>query len=418
MLGGTATGGLQVLHLSVAWRASSQETDMSFDEIIDRRGTDASKWDLMEAFSGVPAQDGIAMWVADMDFSAPDFLQDAVRGLLDKANYGYFSGLEKYHEAIQWWMQNRHNWTVEADWMFVTYGLGNGIAMALHAFSAPGDGVVTFTPVYHEFAAKIAKTGRKNTELPLAIQSDGTYAMDFDAYDALLTGDEKIVLISSPHNPAGRIWSREEMTQLADFCIRHDLLLISDEIHHDLILPGHTYVPTHVAVPHITDRLITMTSGSKTFNIAGARTGCVMVPDPDLRATFGAFYRSLDISPNLLGISLTRAAYSPEGSQWVDDLVTYLGENAKLFNERINAIPGLRAMPMQSTYLAWVDFAGTGMTQNEVLDRVQRDARIAPTPGRGLGKGGESFLRFNIGTPRARIEEACDRLTDAFKDLQ
>ncbi len=391
---------------------------MSFDEIIDRRGTDASKWDLMETFSGVSPKDGIGMWVADMDFRAPAFLQDAVRGLLDKANYGYFSGIEKYQDAVKWWMKNRHNWSVDADWMFVTYGLGNGIAMTLHALSAPGDGVVTFTPVYHEFAAKIAKTGRLNTQLPLAIQPDGTYAMDFAAYDTLMTGNEKIVLISSPHNPAGRIWTQAELTELADFCVRHDLLLVSDEIHHDLILPGHTYIPTHVAVPQITDRLITMTSGSKTFNIAGARTGCVMIPDPDLRARFGAFYRSLDISPNLLGITLTRAAYSPAGAKWVDELAAYLGDNAVLFNDRMNEIPGLRAMPMQSTYLAWVDFAGTGMGQKEFLDRVHRDARIAPTPGSGLGKGGESFLRFNIGMPRARVEEACNRLRDAFKDLQ
>ncbi|MGC1495821.1 MAG: PatB family C-S lyase [Sulfitobacter sp.] len=391
---------------------------MSFDEIIDRRGTDASKWDLMEAFSGVSANDGIAMWVADMDFRAPEFLQDAVRGLLEKANYGYFSGIEKYQEAVKWWMQNRHGWSVEADWMFVTYGLGNGIAMSLHTFTAPGDGVVTFTPVYHEFAAKIAKTGRKNTQLPLMMQSDGTYAMDFDAYDALMTGKEKIVLISSPHNPAGRIWSHDELTALADFCIRHDLLLVSDEIHHDLILPGHTYVPTHVAVPQITDRLITMTSGSKTFNIAGARTGCVMIPDPDLRARFAAFYRSLDISPNLLGISLSRAAYSPQGAVWVDGLVEYLAGNAELFNTRMNAIPGLQAMPMQSTYLAWVDFANTGMTQSAILERIHGDARIAPTVGSELGKGGESFMRFNIATPRAKLEEACDRLAKAFKDLQ
>lgn len=391
---------------------------MSFDEIIDRRGTDASKWDLMESFSGVSSKDGIPMWVADMDFAAPDFLQDSVKTLLDKANYGYFCGLESYQDAIKWWMQTRHDWTVEADWMFITYGLGNGIAMALHTFTDPGDGVVTFTPVYHEFEAKIRKTGRVNTQLPLTIQPDGTYAMDFDAYDTLLTGGEKIVLMSSPHNPAGRVWSRDELIALADFCIRHDLLLVSDEIHNDLVMPGYTHVPTHVAAPQITDRLIAMTSGSKTFNIAGARTGCVMIPDPKLRARFSAFYRSLDISPNLLGITLTRAAYSPQGAAWVDDLVHYLAGNIELFYNRMNAIPGVRAMPMQSTYLAWVDFADTGMAQSEILDRVHRDARIAPTPGSGLGKGGESFLRFNIATQRARVEEACNRLADAFQDLQ
>ncbi len=391
---------------------------MDFDTPTDRRGTDSSKWDLMESFSGVSAEDGIAMWVADMDFRAGEFLQDAVRELLEKANYGYFCGMERYYEAVAWWMRTRHGWTVDPSWMFTTFGLGNGIAMALQCFTEPGDGVVTFTPVYHEFEAKIAKTGRINTQLPLGRAADGTYVMDFDAYDALLTGNERLVLISSPHNPAGRVWTRDELTDLAAFCLRHDLLLISDEIHHDLTLPGFRHVPTHLAVPQIEDRLICMTSASKTFNIAGARTGCVTIPDPALRQRFAAFHRSFDISPNLLGISLTRAAYSPAGAAWVDALTPYLAGNAEMFRARIDAIPGLRAMPMQSTYLAWVDFAGTGMEPDEFLGRVHRDARIAPTPGTGLGKGGESFLRFNIGTQRARIEEAGERLAAAFADLQ
>lgn len=392
--------------------------DFDFDAIIDRRGTDSSKWDLMQAFSGVSPEDGIAMWVADMDFRAADFLQDAVRGLLDKANYGYFCGMDRYFEAIRWWMQTRHDWAVDPDWMFTTFGLGNGIAMALQAFTDPGDRVVTFTPVYHEFQAKIEKTGRINTQLPLALRPDGTYGMDFEAYDAMLTGAEKLVLISSPHNPAGRVWSRDELARLADFCTRHDLLLISDEIHCDLVLPGHRHLPTHLAVPQIENRLIAMSSASKTFNIAGARTGCVMIPDPTLRQRFADFYRRLDISPNLLGIVLTRAAYSPEGAAWVDALTAYLDGNARLFCDRVDAIPGLSAMPMQATYLAWVDFAGTGMDRSEVMTRVHGDARLVPTPGSGLGHGGETWLRFNLGMPRARIDEACDRLSAAFADLQ
>lgn len=391
---------------------------MNFDELIDRRGTDSSKWDLMEAFSGVSPEDGLPMWVADMDFRAPDFLQDAVRGLLDKANYGYFCGMDRFHEAMAWWMQTRHGWTIESDWVFITGGLGNGIAMALQTFTDPGDGIVTFTPVYHEFEAKIGKTGRVNTQLPLAVQDDGTYAMDFDAYDALLTGKERLVLISSPHNPAGRVWTRDELTALADFCIRHDLLLISDEIHADLVMPGYRHTPMHVAAPQITDRLIMMTSASKTFNIAGARTGCVTIPDPELRKRFAAFHRSLDMSPNLLGIVLTRAAYSQAGADWVDALMTYVQGNAEIFAQDVNAIPGVRFMPMQSTYLAWIDFAGTGMEPREILSRVQKQARIAPTPGTQLGKGGETYLRFNLGTQRARVKEAGQRLQEAFADLQ
>lgn len=388
-----------------------------FDAPVDRRGTDSSKWDLMERAFGVSPDDGLAMWVADMDFPAPDFLQNAVRGLLDKANYGYFSGYEAFLEAVQWWMQTRHGWAIDPDWILTTFGLGNGIAMAIQTFSAPGDHVAILTPVYHEFPVKIGKTGRVVTELPLDIQ-DGTYALDFDTFDSLMTGREKMLLLSSPHNPAGRVWTHDELTALAEFCIRHDLILVSDEIHCDLTFPGQSHLPMHVAAPQIADRLIMMTSASKTFNIAGARTGCVIIPDPDLRAKFGAFHRGLDISPNLLGIVLTRAAYSPAGVNWVDQLMPYIAGNAQMFNDGVNAIPGLSAMPMQSTYLAWVEFAGTGMGRDEIHDRIYRQARIAATPGHTLGTGGETCMRFNLGTQRARVTEAVERLQAAFSDLQ
>lgn len=391
---------------------------MNFDEIIDRRGTQSTKWDLMEQAFGVPADDGLAMWIADMDFRAPEFIQDAMQGMLDSASYGYFCGIERLNEAVCWWMQSRHGWKISADWITTTFGLGNGIAMALQTLTEPGDHIVTFTPVYHEFEVKIGKTGGVNLQLPLVMQNDGTYTMDFDAYDSQMTGAEKLLLFSSPHNPAGRVWTQNELTAIAEFCIRHDLLLISDEIHHDLILPGHTHIPMHVAAPQIEDRLIMMTSASKTFNIAGARLGCVIIPDDTLRAKYQAFHRSLDMSPNLLGVELTRAAYSPAGAAWVDELTTYLGGNAALFNARVSAIPGVSGMPMQSTYLSWVDFAGTGLSREDLHERVYKMARIAPTPGHTLGKGGETFLRFNLGTRRSLVEQACDRLEQAFSDLQ
>lgn len=388
-----------------------------FDAPVDRRGTDSSKWDLMERAFGVSPDDGLAMWVADMDFPAPDFLQDAVKALLDKANYGYFAGYETFLDAVQWWLKTRHGWSIDTDWVFTTYGLGNGIAMAIQTFSDPGDHVAIFTPVYHEFTVKIGKTGRVVTELPLDI-SDGTYVMDFDRYDGLMTGREKVIVISSPHNPAGRVWTQDELTALAEFCARHDLIVVSDEIHCDLTFAGQKHLPMAIAAPQIADRLIMMTSASKTFNTAGSRTGCVTIPDAGLRARFGAFHRGLDISPNLLGIALTRAAYSQAGADWVDQLMPYLEGNARLFNDGISAIPGMSAMPMQSTYLAWVEFAGTGMSRDEIHDRIFRHARIAATPGHTLGTGGETCMRFNLGTQRAHVAEAVDRLQAAFRDLQ
>ena len=391
---------------------------MNFDEMIDRRGTNSSKWDGMEKSIGVSAEDGIAMWVADMDFRAPDFLQAATQHLLDQANYGYFTGVDAYFDAAAWWMQTRHGWAMDPSWLFVTFGLGNGIGLALQSLTEPGDEIVTFTPVYHEFARKITKGGRVVRELPLQTDENGLYRMDFDHYDTLMSGREKMVLFCSPHNPAGRVWSQAEIDAFAAFCLKHDLLVVSDEIHHDLIFPGQTHLPLHVAAPQLADRLIMMTSASKTFNIAGARTGLVAIPDPALRARFGALYTALDMSPNLHGVRLSQAAYSPAGAEWVDALNRYLADNATHFINGINALPGLAAMPMQSTYLAWVNFAGTGMERAEFAKRVAQDARIGATPGHTLGTGGETFLRFNLGTPRARIDDALGRLQSAFADLQ
>ena len=390
---------------------------MSFDDVINRVGTDSSKWDLMERAFGVPTDGGIAMWIADMDFAAPDFLQKATQGLIEKANYGYFCGLDSFHEAVNWWMETRHGWSVDPKWTFITYGLGHGIATALQAFTERGDHIATFTPVYHEFQAKIEKGGRVNTQLPLAKDESGRYVMDFDAYDALMTGKEKILLISSPHNPAGRVWTQDELSQLGAFCEKHDLILIADEVHHDLVYSGHKHLTAALALPDLMDRMVITTAASKTFNVAGGRCGCVIVPGEKLRATFQAFYNSFDINPNLLGIELTKAAYSPEGAAWVDELVPYIEENYNDFKASMDVLPGLDMMPMHSTYLAWIDFAKTGMSMEEVNARVYGKALIAATPGKDLGTGGETYLRFNLGTQRANIIEAANRLSDVFSDL-
>lgn len=390
---------------------------MSFDEIINRRGTNSSKWDAMAAVTGVSDPDAIAMWIADMDFRAGDFLQEAMQGLLEKANYGYFTGESEMKKAVAWWMKERHGWEARPDWMLSTYGLGNGIALCLDIYTQPDDEVIIFTPVYHEFLAKIRNAGRIVKESPLRIE-DGVYRMDLDALDASMTGREKALLFSSPHNPAGRVWTTGELKALADFCIRHDLLLMSDEIHSDLVFSGHRHLPFAVCAPEVTDRLIMLTSASKTFNIAGTRLGTLSIPNDTLRQRLDRKLLALNIQPNLLGVALTQAAYSPQGAAWVDELVAYLEGNAALFREGIDAIPGLSFMPMQGTYLSWVDFTNTGMPMQDVIRRVKGDARIAPSVGADFGTGGENFLRFNIATPRGLLEQAVERLQGAFSDLQ
>jgi len=389
---------------------------MNFDEIIDRRDTHCAKWDKMEALYGVPRDTGIAMWVADMDFRPPQVVQDALRAQLDHGVFGYFGDDRKYLAAIQWWMDTRHGWKVEPEWIFTTHGLVNGTAMCVDAFTAPGDGIVLFTPVYHAFAKVINAAGRKVVECEL-VNNNGRYELDFDAWDAQMTGAETMLVFCSPHNPSGRVWTPEELQGVADFAKRHNLILVSDEIHHDLVMPGHTHTPM-ANIDGVADRLVMMTATTKTFNIAGSHSGNVIIADEALRPKFAGRMAALGLSPNSFGLFMATAAYSPEGAAWVDELVEYLDGNRKLFDAAVNAIPGLASMNLESTYLAWVDFDGTGMPMAEFTRRVEQDAGIAANHGLTFGKGGDSFLRFNIATPRARVQEACDRLAAAFKDLQ
>lgn len=390
-----------------------------FDEAIDRIGTQCSKWDDMEAAYGVsPADGGLAMWVADMDFRPPASVRAALQATVDRGIYGYPGANRPYLEAIRWWMGQRHGWQIETDWILTCAGLVNGVAMAIDAFTAPGDGVIVTSPVYHAFARTIRASGRELVELPLAIR-DGLYRLDWQAWDNMLTGREKMLILCSPHNPGGRVWSEDELREVADFCKARDLILVSDDIHSDLVLPGgprHRMIAT--VCPDIADRLVTLSAATKTFNIAGAHLGNAIIADERLRARFRAALLARGISPNLFGLDMITAAYSPEGAAWVDALVDYLDGNRRMFDEGVNAIPGLRSMPLQATYLSWVDFSGTGMAPDEFTARVEKSARIAANHGATFGSGGADFLRFNIATPRARVIEAVGRLREAFADLQ
>lgn len=390
---------------------------MNFDEIIDRSGTHCSKWDMMERTYGVNPKDGIAMWVADMDFRPPASVQRALEAMTAHGIYGYFGDDRAYLEAICWWMRERHGWQVDPKWIFTAHGLVNGTALCVDAFTQPGDGVVLMTPVYHAFARVIKASGRRVVECPLA-NKGGRYVPDFAAWDAMMTGAEKMLVLCSPHNPGGRVWTPEELRAIAGFAERHGMILVSDEIHHDLVFPGQRHLVMARAVPDITGRLITLSAATKTFNIAGAHIGNVIIEDEGLRARFAARIGGLGISPNSFGMHMVTGAYSPEGAAWVDALTAYLDGNRKVFDAGIAAIPGLASMPLEATYLAWVDFAGTGMAVEEFTRRVEKEARIAVNHGASFGKGGESFLRFNLATPRVRVAEAVERLQSAFADLQ
>ena len=390
---------------------------MDFDSVLDRRGTGSTKWDRMEAIYGVSPDDGIAMWVADMDFRSPDVITRRLKQEVETGLFGYSNIDTEYRDSICWWMQNRQGWTIEPDWIFTTTGIVNAVGLCLDVYTKPGDEIILFTPVYHAFARIIRAAGRKVRELPLAIR-DGRFEMDFDAYDAMLSGSETMAILCSPHNPGGTVWRQDELVALGDFAKKHDLMLVSDEIHHDLVFTGHKHIPMAKADPSIIDRLLMLTAPSKTFNVAGLHTGNVIIPDPDLRKRFADRVTGLSLAGNSLGQIALMSAYSPEGAKWVDALMAYLDENRRIFDDTINAIPGLSSMHLEATYLSWVDFSATGMSPREFLDRVEKTAKIAVNHGDSFGLGGEHCARFNIGTCRARVEDACARLKDAFADLQ
>lgn len=390
---------------------------MGFDTPIDRRGTHSGKWDRMGDLYGVSPKDGLAMWTADSDYQTAPCVIEAVREAAEHGVFGYSWEYPEYLEAIQWWMKNRHNWEIDTDWILTAQGLGNAIALSLNVWSKPGDHILIFTPVYHEFALKIGKTGRQVRECPLVRDGD-SYALDLDDAQSRLTGSETMLIWCSPQNPSGRVWTAGELRDVAEFAARNNLVLVSDEIHHDLVYPGNSFVPMDVAAPEHRARTVYLTAPSKTFNIAGQRTGNMIIPDPDMRAAMKKMQASLDYSPSALGMRMIHAAYCPEGAKWVDAQIAHLERNRLYFDKHINAIPGLFSMPLQSTYLAWVDFSGTGMEHDEIAARIRDRAKIAVSQGPNFGTGGELFQRFNLATQHARVEDAVARMQDAFGDLQ
>ena len=390
---------------------------MDFDEVIDRRGTHSSKWDTMDELYGVSPDNGLSMWVADMDFRAPEIIQQKLRSINSHGIYGYYGDQEEYKNSIKWWMENRHCWKIDTSWIFTTHGLVNGTALCIDAFTKRRDSIILFTPVYYQFSNLIEAAERTVVECPLKL-IDNQYQFDFDTYEEQLTGSERMIILSSPHNPGGRVWTETELKEVAKFAIKNDLILVSDEIHHDLVYPQNKHTVMPIAEPAICDRFVMMTATTKTFNIAGAHSWNVIISNPDLHQKFSKRIAALGISPNSFGLFMATAAYSSEGAEWLERLIKYIDENRIIFDEAINVIPGLKSMPLEGTYLAWVDFSGTGMEEKEFIKRVQEKANIAVNHGSTFGTGGENFLRFNLATPRKLVVEATKRLEQAFSDLQ
>ena len=389
---------------------------MNFDRDIDRRSTPALAYSLNEAKFGVTAPDTISMWIADSDLATAPCVNAALEQAVAHGAYSYGYDRAAYRAAVAWWMQNQHGWEIDPDWVVSSQGLGHAIATAIDIWSAPGEGVCFFTPVYHEFRLKTERARRQPVELPMQL-TDERYELDFDAASAAITPETRILLFCSPQNPSGRVWSAAEQRAVAEFAAEHDLILVSDEVHNDLMFEGD-HIPMDVAAPDHRDRIVTLHASSKAFNLAGLRTGQFIIRDETLRAQVIDRMTALNYDPATLGVLATTAAFSPDGAEWLAAQMAYLNGNRQAFDTALNAIPGVRSMPLQSTFLPWVDFTGTGMSDDELTERLHKTARITSAPGTWFGAGGEGFHRFNLAMPRAMVDDAVTRIREAFADLQ
>jgi cystathionine beta-lyase len=389
-----------------------------FDRVIERRGTHASKWDNMKKLSGIDPSDGIPMWVADMDFAAPPGVSAALTAEVERGTHGYYADTGSWAAALVDWLARRHDLKIEPGWVSPTPGIVSGLGLILQAVSEPGDEVVVFPPAYHAFRRIIAANERRILDAQL-VERQGRYVMDLDALRGKLTPRTRVVFLCSPHNPGGTVWSADELRALARLCADHDLILVSDEIHCDLVFAGARHTPTLTAAPEIADRLITCVAATKTFNLAGAHVGACVTTNPVLKKRLDARIGASGLgSYNGFGMIATEAAWRT-GEAWLDALLPYLQANRDLFDARIEAAaPGARSMRLDGTYLAWVDFSGTGLAADDVAARVARRARIFASPGPQFGPGGDNWLRFNFATPRPILEQALSRLEEAFADLR
>src|ERR1700685_2345888 len=394
----------------------SQNLMFDFDRIIERRGTHSSKWDNIARLSGIESPDAIAMWVADMDFAAPPRVPSAWTAEFQCAVPGYYADPGSWAAALADWMARRHGLRIDPRWVSPTPGIVSGLGLILQAVSTPGDEVVVFPPAYHAFRKIIVANERRILDAQL-VETNGRYGMDLDALRRKLTARTKVVFLCNPHNPGGTAWSPAELRELAALCAEHDLTLVSDEIHCDLVFQGAKHTPTLSAAPEIADRLITCVAATKTFNLAGAHVGACVTSNAALKRHIDARIMASGLgSYNRFGMIATEAAWRT-GEPWLDALLPYLAKNRDLFDARIQAAaPGARSMHLDATYLAWVDFSGTNLAPEEVADRVKKRARIFASPGEQFGPGGDTWLRFNFATPRPILKDALSRLEGAFQD--
>jgi cystathionine beta-lyase len=393
-----------------------------FDRIIDRRNTNCGKHDRNLINFG--RDDVLSMWVADMDFPCPEPVVEAIRRRAEHPIYGYSFAPDSLYEAIVERMEKRYGWKIEKEWILFNAGVVNGLYSAIKAFTHPGDEVIVQSPVYYPFYSAIKNNGCQVVHNPLKLEN-GRYYVDFEQLESLFevrttfparSPRIKALVLCSPHNPTGRVFTRDELQRLAEICLKHDCLIISDEIHCDLLVKGARHTVTSSLSPEIQQNTITLMSASKTYNIAGLATSFVIIPDQKLRRQYMDL-RAGHNSGNVFGMVATEAAFR-YADDYLEQLQDYLHENRRLFTEYIRKhIPRLKVIDGEGTYLVWVDMRDLGMDNLELQEFMRNEARLALDDGYAFGPGGEGFQRFNLACPRSIVEEALHRLEKAVNSL-
>lgn len=380
-----------------------------FDKTIQRRGTNSVKWDLHKD------DDLLHLWVADMDFAAPQAIQDALRQRVEHGVFGYTFGSEDLYRAIIHWTKERYAWSIERNFIVLTPGVVPALGVAVQAFTAPGEKVLVQSPVYAPFFDMVTKNGREVVINPLIVQND-RYEMDWEDLESKFKQGVRLMILCSPHNPVGRVWTKEELQRLGKLCIEYDVIIVSDDIHADIIFSGHVHTPLASLSDDLAARTITCIAPSKTFNIAGLQASASIIPNQELREQFAKVLQQQGFySLNLFASTAMETAYT-SCEDWLDDLLVYLEENARFAYEYIqNEIPEIKSYQPEGTYLLWVDCSQLGLSKEERINLLQKKGRIVVEPGEKFGPGGEGFIRLNLGCPRSILKEALVRLRDTVK---
>lgn len=386
-----------------------------FDTIIDRSNTSCEKWDGVQERFGVPGLH--AMWVADMDFKAPPELIQVLEERVQHGIFGYTGRFDPYYGSIVNWVKRRHGWDIKKEWIAFSPGVVPALSMALLAFTQPGDKVVVQPPVYYPFFNVIDGRGRTILENPLKFEN-GRFSMDLEDLERKVDPSVKVIFLCSPHNPVGRVWTRDELERLGQICIENDLLIVSDEIHSDIVFTGSKHVPMASLSEELAKRTLTCISPSKTFNIAGLSTSAVIIPDPRIRENYQRVVDFLHIdSGNVFGILALEACYS-QGEPWLEELLVYLEGNLDLTEDFLaRNIPGISLVRPEGTYIPLLDCRSLSMRGPELQQFLVEKAGVALDGGDWFGTGGEGFARINVATPRALLREGLERISRAVQDL-